>query len=104
MSSTKELLANYTAQNRVWEVDILPEKPNRTVPTQNPNGSAIQAATTLLQDLSSLKNTDKQPHERFALPVTANMEYGFFATQPLIPANPMFDHKHRSRMNEHGVL
>jgi hypothetical protein len=60
----------------MYAVTILPEKPNRTVPAQNPDQGSVGAATTLLKDMSCLKDTDKMPHERFALPVTANMEYG----------------------------
>lgn len=77
-------------------VDILPEKPNRITPAQNPDPKAVTSASTMLKSLSCLKDTDKQPHERFALPVTGNMEYGFFATRPLVPTNPMFDYKTRT--------
>jgi len=41
------------------------------------------------------QETEKTPTERLALPITGNMEYGFF-TQPLNPANPMFDYKTRT--------
>lgn len=51
-------------------VAILPEKPNYTVPASNPDPASVALANTLLHDLSCLKDTDKLPHERFALPVT----------------------------------
>uniref|UniRef100_A0A7S0RVE5 Uncharacterized protein n=1 Tax=Chlamydomonas leiostraca TaxID=1034604 RepID=A0A7S0RVE5_9CHLO len=78
------------------KMDILPEKPNRTVPAPQPDPKDVASASALLHELSSLKDTDKMPHERFALPVTGNMEYGFFSTRPLVPTNPMFDYKTRS--------
>ncbi len=42
-----------------------------------------------------LQDTDKMPHERFALPVTGNMTYGFFGTKTLVPPSRMFDYKSR---------
>ncbi|KAF5829285.1 flagellar associated protein [Dunaliella salina] len=74
---------------------ILPEKPNRTRPAQSPSKDSVDAASTLLLDMSYLKETEKNPTERLALPVTANMEYGFFS-KPLNPTNPMFDYKTRT--------
>mmetsp|Transcript_172 Transcript_172/g.285 ORF Transcript_172/g.285 Transcript_172/m.285 type:complete len:146 (-) Transcript_172:100-537(-) len=75
------------------KLDILPEKPNKCVPSSNPDPASVFAATALLQNLSCLKDTDKLPHERFALPVTGNMTYGFFSTAKLQAGNPMFDYK-----------
>ena len=41
-------------------VDVLPEKPNRTVPTQNPDASTIAAATQTLHNLAAAK-ASRQP-------------------------------------------
>lgn len=77
------------------KLTVLPEKPNHTVPTAFPSAESLAAASQKLADMSSLKDTEKIPHQRFALPLTANMEYGFFSSQPLVPRNPMFDHRTR---------
>ncbi|PNW86685.1 hypothetical protein CHLRE_02g095072v5 [Chlamydomonas reinhardtii] len=76
------------------KMDVLPEKPNRTVPTQNPDASTIAAATQTLHNLAAAKDVDKLPVDRYALPVTGNMEYGFFHRVQNQNTNPMFDHKH----------
>lgn len=73
-------------------MNILPEKPNYTVPTLNADKAVMESAQQTLSQLSNCKDTDKLPPERFALPVTGNMEYGFFAKQ-LVKPSPMFDHK-----------
>lgn len=78
------------------KMDVLPEKPNRTVPAPHPNPNDVAQATSMLHELSSVKNIDKLPHERYALPVTGNMEYGFFSNKPLVKTNPMFDYKTKS--------
>jgi len=41
------------------------------------------------------QETEKTPTERLALPITGNMEYGFF-TKALEKTNPMFDYKTRT--------
>ncbi len=67
-------------------VTVLPEKPNRMVPQQKPSPEAVKAATDLLMSMSVLKDTDKLPHEVYALPRTGNSEYGFFSSTPLVRA------------------
>lgn len=74
------------------KIDILPEKPNRTIPMPNPDQATIMAATAKLGEFASLKDTDKQPAERFALPLTGNMEYGFFQRVMAGGPNVMFHH------------
>lgn len=59
-------------------VDVYPEKPNRIVPRSNPEPALVDQANATLSNMSVLRDTGKAPPERFALPVTANMEYGFF--------------------------
>jgi len=103
------------AQNSVWEehvrkenrtiklgttfnitdprkMTILPEKPNHIVPQSNPSLDVVATSTATLTSMSCLKDTDKLPQERFALPLTGNMEYGFFSSKPLISGNPMFNY------------
>ena len=63
------------------------------MPSSNPSPEAMTDATQTLSSMSVLKDTEKPPHERYALPVTGNMEYGFFSSRPLVPSNPMFEHK-----------
>ncbi|GAX86453.1 hypothetical protein CEUSTIGMA_g13863.t1 [Chlamydomonas eustigma] len=75
------------------KLNVLPEKPNRMVPTSNLSPEMVQKATELLTSMSTLKDSDKLPHEIYALPRTANSEYGFFSSKPLVPPNPMFEHK-----------
>ncbi|GFR48726.1 hypothetical protein Agub_g10683 [Astrephomene gubernaculifera] len=77
------------------KMDILPEKPNRTVPTPNPDESTVAAATATLHSLAAAKDVDKAPQDRYALPISGNMEYGFFHRVQLSQTNPMFDHKHQ---------
>jgi len=74
-------------------VSIITDKPNHCVPSSNPSPDAVSEATAVLNTMSVVKDTDQAPHERYALPVTANMEYGFFSHKPLVPTNPMFDHR-----------
>lgn len=74
---------------------VLPEKPNYTVPTLNADKSTMETAQTMLGTLSNIKDTDKLPAEKFALPVTGNMEYGFF-TKQMVKPNPMFDYRKTS--------
>lgn len=59
-------------------VDLLPDKPNRTIPTSNPDKATVAEAAAIINRLSTLKETDKLPTERYALPVTGSMEYGFW--------------------------
>lgn len=110
---------NPVAQNRIWEehvhkenrshtlntnfnitsptkLIILSEKPNRTIPTSNPGPEVVQAAMTTLHNMSSIKDSDKTPGERFALPLTGNMEYGFFGGKPLVKPNQAWDYKIRT--------
>ena len=74
-------------------VSIIPDKPNHCVPSFNPSPDSVSEASSLLNTMSVVKDNDQAPHERYALPVTANMEYGFFSNKPLVPTNPMFDHR-----------
>ncbi|KAG2487081.1 hypothetical protein HYH03_014326 [Edaphochlamys debaryana] len=76
------------------KMNILPEKPNATVPTQNPDPSTIDAARETLRSLAAAKDVDKPPVDRYALPITGNMDYGFFHRVQLSKPNPMFNHKH----------
>ncbi|PNH01017.1 hypothetical protein TSOC_013123 [Tetrabaena socialis] len=75
------------------KMTVLPEKPNRTVPTQNPDAATVAAATATLVELASAKDVDKTPVDRYALPVTGNMDYGFFHRVNLAKPSPMFEHK-----------
>ncbi|KXZ50060.1 hypothetical protein GPECTOR_18g4 [Gonium pectorale] len=76
------------------KMDILPEKPNRTVPTPNPDSATVEAATETLHSLAAAKDVDKVPVDRFALPITGNMEYGFLHRVKVGKANPQFHHPH----------
>ncbi len=67
-------------------VVVLPEKVNHTVPTSHPSAEAVSSATQMLSTMTCLKDTDKAPNERFALPTTSSMEYGFFSSQPMVSA------------------
>ena len=51
-------------------VNVLPDKPNRCVPSSHPSPEVVSRATELLSTMSVLKDTSKMPHERYALPVT----------------------------------
>ncbi|GIL80437.1 hypothetical protein Vretimale_16123 [Volvox reticuliferus] len=77
------------------KMDILPEKPNRTVPTPNPDEATVAASTATLHSLAAAKDVDKVPVDRFALPITGNMEYGFFHRVKPGEPNGMFNHKHK---------
>lgn len=88
----KQHLAAHTPAHTVV---VLTEKPNRTVPSKGASKEAVAAAAEMLHELSYLKNTDLTPTERLALPITGNMEYGFFTVAPPKP-NPMFDYKTRT--------
>ncbi len=59
-------------------MDVFPAKPNHTVPNQTVDPHTIEDAQRTLNSLAVLHDTGKAPTERFALPVTGNMEYGFF--------------------------
>lgn len=74
-------------------VSVLPEKPNHVVPQMNSDKAVIEAATAKLASYATLKNTGALPVQKYPLPVTGNMEYGFFSTVPLT-ATPtqLFNH------------
>lgn len=78
------------------KMTILPEKVNHYHPSQSASKEAAEKAAAELSQLSSLKDTEKLPAERFALPLTGNQEYGFFSAKPLVKPNPMFDYKRGS--------
>ena len=44
------------------------------VPTSNPDEGTIAAATATLHSLAAVKDAEKSPVDRYALPVTGNME------------------------------
>lgn len=46
-------------------VVILPEKPNRTRPTQSPSKESVEAASNLLADLSYLKVSEEEEPAAF---------------------------------------
>ena len=68
---------------------ILPEKPNHCVPNMGGTKAEAEQAAANLASMSSLRDTDKLPHERYALPLTGNSEYGFFSAKPLVSGTCM---------------
>jgi hypothetical protein len=50
------------------KLDCMAEKPNRVVPDMRVGRESISGAMDTLSKISALKDTDKAPHERFALP------------------------------------
>ncbi|KAG1659647.1 hypothetical protein FOA52_010230 [Chlamydomonas sp. UWO 241] len=74
------------------KLSIYPEKPNNTVPNMNVSEESVLRATQTLKSMSTLRDGDTSPADRFALPITANMEYGFFSARPVVPVNTMFSH------------
>mmetsp|Transcript_459 Transcript_459/g.541 ORF Transcript_459/g.541 Transcript_459/m.541 type:complete len:143 (-) Transcript_459:415-843(-) len=77
------------------KMSIISEKPNKIIPTSNPDQKTMEEAKQTIFNIASLKYSDLLPVERFALPVTGNMEYGFFQTQKETPSM-MFTHKLKS--------
>lgn len=58
-------------------VVILPDKPNHTIPAQQPSKQQLQAAQDKLAALTCIRHIGCAPAQAYALPITANMEYGF---------------------------
>mmetsp|Transcript_44773 Transcript_44773/g.133738 ORF Transcript_44773/g.133738 Transcript_44773/m.133738 type:complete len:145 (-) Transcript_44773:229-663(-) len=73
------------------KLSIYPDKPNCTKLNATETPDDMLHATRTLAAMSCLKDTDRPPSERFALPVTSNMDYGFFSACPL-NTNAMFMH------------
>lgn len=65
-------------------VTLLAEKPNRLIQTLNPSDEVVASAALILHNMSSIKDSEFMPGERFALPITGNMDYGFFGGHPLV--------------------
>lgn len=74
------------------KLNVLPEKPNNFIPEPKPSKEVVAKATQDLADMSSLKDTEKYPNERYALPLTASQEIGFFSSQRLVKNNPQFSY------------
>eukprot|EP00878_Enallax_costatus_P032267 GHUV01035419.1.p1 GENE.GHUV01035419.1~~GHUV01035419.1.p1 ORF type:complete len:116 (+),score=35.00 GHUV01035419.1:523-870(+) len=66
-------------------VQIIADKPNYTTPAMQPTEQQLQEAHDTLSTLSNIKHTEQTPSQVFDLPMTENMEYGFFA-KPLVSA------------------
>ena len=62
-------------------VTILPDKPNQVVPSALLAPAGLEEAEATLRTLTpaSSSGTQRPAPERFALPPTANSEYGFFS-------------------------
>eukprot|EP00798_Chlamydomonas_sp_ICE-L_P007183 gene7183-290_t len=75
------------------KLNVLPEKPNNFTPTTKPTQRMVDQATADLASMSCLKHTDKLPAERYALPLTASSEIGFFSAKPLAAPNPQFSYR-----------
>lgn len=88
-------------------MSTIPDKPNYVTPAQQPTRGELQAARDTLAKLADVKHAEQLPAQVHALPVTHNMEYGFFAaaaggpagqlgsTAPAAPSpirSPMFQH------------
>lgn len=53
------------------------EKPNRIIPTPNPNPESVLSAKRDLQELCQIKHFENSPFEISTFPQTTNQEYGF---------------------------
>ncbi|GBF97984.1 hypothetical protein Rsub_10658 [Raphidocelis subcapitata] len=72
---------------------LLPAKPNATTPAAQPTEQQLAAAESMLSTLAGIKHAHQVPTEVYQLPVTSNMEYGFFAASvPELRDEPMFLH------------
>lgn len=49
-----------------------------------PTEEQLQAAHDTLSTLSNIKHIEQTPTQVWELPMTGNMEYGFFAARPLV--------------------
>lgn len=64
-------------------VRIIADKPNYSTPAMQPTEQQLQEAHETLSTLSNVKHIEQTPNQVFELPITGNMEYGFFA-KPLV--------------------
>lgn len=62
-------------------VAILPDKPNYTTPADQPSAHELELAQQTLSKLSCVQHVEQTPNQVYALPITGNMEYGFFQQQ-----------------------
>lgn len=64
----------------VWvcAVSLLPEKPTAVHPQHMASPEQLAAAEALLTSLSCVQHITQTPSQIYALPLTTNMEYGFF--------------------------
>lgn len=62
---------------------IVTEKPNYVTPAMQPTDEQLQEAHDTLCSLSNIKHIEQTPDQIWELPVTANMEYGFYS-RPLV--------------------
>lgn len=65
-------------------VNVLPEKPNYTVPRSNPDLEMMSNAKKELNALCNVKNSEKSSNEISNLPITGNQVYGFFHKEKVI--------------------
>lgn len=57
---------------------MLPEKPTAVHPQHMASPEQLAAAEALLTSLSCVQHITQTPSQIYALPLTTNMEYGFF--------------------------
>eukprot|EP00879_Flechtneria_rotunda_P016104 GHRR01016845.1.p2 GENE.GHRR01016845.1~~GHRR01016845.1.p2 ORF type:complete len:113 (+),score=42.07 GHRR01016845.1:400-738(+) len=73
-------------------VRIVADKPNYVIPAMQPTEAELVAAHDKLATLANVKHAEQTPSQAYNLPMTGNMEYGFFSACPLVKADPMFQH------------
>jgi len=72
-----KLRTNFTIPNPL-KVPIVPEKPNRITPQTFADAEELRLAPLRLQALTTLKDVDKLPTQRYDMPQTSNQEIGWY--------------------------
>lgn len=71
-------------------VQLIPEKPNRTITSAQVDAAVLAAAEAALGRLANVKHAHASPADVHELPQTSNMEYGFLNT--VTERDPLFVH------------